>query len=290
MTDEELIAGFLRYQESRSFSEHTIKRRREGLETFGRLLAPASLAAATTADVEELMLRLNSPRTRHAYRSDINQFYVWAIRRELLTSNPVDGTGSIKVPQSVPKPAPVEHIMAVFAVASGRVQLALMLGALAGLRISEIVSLEMGDVHLQAETPVIIVRGGKGGRDRIVPLHPTLQTLLANRPPGWLFPVRRRGGGHTTAEAMRHSFNYWIERAGVPRFTPHQLRHYFGTQAAQLSHGNLLLVGTLMGHASMNTTRGYTAWAPEEGAKVIAQMTGVERRDDLAARRNARAG
>ena len=68
------------------------------------------------------------------------------------------------------------------------------------------------------------------------------------------------------------------------------MRHYFGTEAARNSKGNLLLVGALLGHASPATTQGYVAFAADGMAEVVAAITGVaERGDELAARRSRRA-
>lgn len=288
-TDADLVAGWLRYQEGRSFSVHTINRRRYALQRFARHMAPASILKAKPVDVDEFMTKLTSPRTRHAYRTDLNGFYRWACRRELADTNPVEETDSIRVPKPLPKPAPTEAIAAAFTAAGPDGQLALLLGAYAGLRISEMVALDRTDVHLEQTPPVIHVRDAKGGKDRIVPLNPLLVTMLRNRPPGWLFPSPRTSS-HWTAESLRRHLNQILEHAGIERFTPHQLRHRFGTDAARISGGNLLLVAEMMGHSSTNTTRGYTAWSPEEGAKVVAQFAGIGRRDDLAARRQQRAG
>lgn len=287
--DAELVAGWLRYQEGRSFSVHTVNRRRYALQRFARHMAPASIMTAEPVDVDEWMTRLTSARTRHAYRTDLNGFYRWCIRRDLAETNPVEETDSIRVPKPLPKPAPAEALAAAFTAADSDGQLALMLGALAGLRIGEIVALDRADVHLDAVPPVIHVRDGKGGKDRIVPAHPLLVRLISSRPAGWLFPSPTTGR-HVTAESMRRHLNRVLDRAGIERFTPHQLRHRFGTDAARISGGNLLLVAEMMGHSSTNTTRGYTAWSPEQAAEVVAQFTAGEQHDDLAVRRRARAG
>ncbi|HRE00982.1 MAG TPA: tyrosine-type recombinase/integrase, partial [Ilumatobacteraceae bacterium] len=64
-------------------------------------------------------------------------------------------------------------------VASGRT-----LAALAGLRISEIANLNIADAMLHDKEPRLFVRAGKGGKDRIIPLHPLIAEYM---------PARRRG-------------------------------------------------------------------------------------------------
>ena len=96
--------------------------------------------------------------------------------------------------------------------------------------------------------PVLVVRHGKGGKDRAVPIHPTLAPLLAGLPAGPLIEVRPGTLGHKVARHLRAH--------GVDA-TLHKLRHTFGTEAARATNGNLLIVADLMGHSSTLTTQGY---------------------------------
>ncbi len=282
MTAAELVAAFGEYQTMRGFSPNTVQRRRLSLGRFLAFVSPGDFTTATTADVEEWLRRLRSPRTRHAYRSDLGSFFRWALRRGLVASDPTVGVDSVKVPKALPKPAPRESIAAALATAPGDIQLAVMLGALAGLRRAEIAALDAADVHLEAVPPVIHVRNGKGGKDRIVPIHPQLVPMLAGRT-GWLFPSPS-GAGHLHADHLGRRMTAALSAAGQ-RVTPHQLRHFFGTEAARAAAGNILLVASLMGHESPDTTRGYIAWSPTAGAEVVAAITGT---DELAARRGRR--
>jgi len=100
---------------------------------------------------------------------------------------------------------------------------------------------------------------------------------------GWFFPNGH--GGHLRPQSLAMRIRKVLERAGIPRFTPHQLRHYFGSEAARWSGGNIILVSQLMGHENTNTTMGYIGWTPTEGAEVVAKITGSSVEDELAARR-----
>jgi len=295
-SDLELFTAFSVYQEARSYSEATIRRRRLTLTRFARFMTPASVLTATAEDVDDFLAKLVTARTRHAYRSDVNTFFRWALRRGLATANPVDATDGVRIPRSLPRPAPVEAIARAFAMADGDTQLMVMLGALAGLRRAEIAGLSAGDVHLEAEPPVLIVRDGKGGKDRVVPLHPTLIGMLR----GWMEQLTRSTGQHTSwlfrsprgkgplspdAVARRCA-----KALSTPdqRVSTHQLRHYFGTEAARWSGGNVVLVGSLMGHASTQTTMGYIGWSPTEGAEVVAKIVTAGVDDEVARRRAMR--
>jgi len=157
-----------------------------------------------------------------------------------------------------------------------------MLGALAGLRIGEIAALDATSMQLDADPPTLVVRDGKWGKDRIVPLHPRLIPMLRGQS-GWIFPNGQ--GGHVLPATISYRLKRLLEEAGIPRFTMHQLRHYFGSEAARWSSGNIVLVAALMGHEDTNTTMGYVGWSPTEGADVVAKITGSSVEDELAARR-----
>lgn len=285
MTDDELIAGFREWMRVREYSWNTIRRRDVSLRRLRRQLAPGGLLDATGDDCEEYLAGITNPGTRHHYRSDLMAFYTWAVRRKLTEVNPAAATEHIRVPKHAPKPAPLAAIEAGLLVADADVQLAILLGALAGLRIGEIAALDMANVHLDADPPVLHVVEGKGRKDRIVPLHPLLVERLRGRS-GRLFTPAYGGARSLRAEQLGKRVAAALSIDGT-HVTAHQLRHFFGTEAARQSNGNLLLVGRLMGHANPQTTAGYVAWAPSEGAEVVARIA-VE--DELTRRRRARAG
>lgn len=106
-----------------------------------------------------------------------------------------------RAPKHLPKPARAETIATAVAITtSGSTQLAILLGALAGLRVAEITALSSEDIFLDHEPPVLLVRQGKGGKDRIVPLHPTLIARLRNVEHGWLFPSSKPNREHVAAQ------------------------------------------------------------------------------------------
>lgn len=97
-----LIDQFSNYQQGRGFSPKTVARRRTSVEGFRHFILPAHLDQVGGADVEEWLLSKPTVKTRHAYRSDLNCFYKWAIRRAGFTINPILDTDPIKVPKARP--------------------------------------------------------------------------------------------------------------------------------------------------------------------------------------------
>jgi integrase len=157
-----------------------------------------------------------------------------------------------------------------------------------GLRVEEVEALDVDDVVTSARRGKVIVRAGKGGVYREVPLHhaarAALRTWLDDRP-------EHRGADDTHAlflsrrgERMRvRAIRYVIAElglagglvhdpghpdAGKPRVHPHTLRHTFGTQL--LRNGvDIVIVADLMGHATLDTTRSYTRSSEADRARAI---------------------
>lgn len=263
-----MIDQFTAYQRSRGFSEATIRRRTMTLGSFSRFLQPMDLAAAELGDVEEWLQTKRSARTRHAYQSDLRVFYTWAAKRDLVDDNPAALLDSIKVPKSLPRPIG-DEIHAALLCGSLRTRRMVALGLYAGLRCAEIAAVDCGDVNTKTAPPVLVVRNGKGGKDRVVPLHPVLADLLADLPEHG--PLFTWAGRPVRPESVSRTIRRHLEGCGIDA-TPHQLRHTFGTEAYRVTR-NLLLVGGLMGHESTDTTKGYVGLAGD-GAEAIGRMFG----------------
>ena len=261
------ITQYLEHLAVRMMSIDTIRRRRTSLTGFARWCAPMSITEAGAVDIEHWLATKRAAQTRASYRSDLSAFYTWAIRRKIITSSPIDDTDPIRVPTGLPRPVPPDAVPSIIAAADPPLDLALAIAAYAGLRRSEIVALTLADVQLYGD-PVVIVRSGKGGKDRIVPMHHELRRLLEQHRPagGRLVPLNRDALGR---HASRH-----LRRCGY-NATLHQLRHSFGTEAARVLEGNVVAVGHLMGHASPSTTRRYIGWNGGDTAARLARLYDV---------------
>jgi integrase len=131
----------------------------------------------------------------------------------------------------------------------------ILLGAYAGLRVSEIAAVRGQDVDMIANSIAVV---GKGGKRRDISLHPVLVDLARSMPPRtWWFPSstgnhRYRAGGPMLGNSVSASISKAMVRAGVPG-TPHALRHWFGTALRQVGVDSLV-IKELMGHESLATT------------------------------------
>lgn len=156
-------------------------------------------------------------------------------------------------------------------------------GFYAGLRIGEIVALDVTDVRMSARKGNLVVRYGKGGRYREVPLHPalrsTLEAWLEERPrwPGAdgqaLFLNRR--GGRLTTRGTYNVLTAFAEEAGIVvgregGFTPHVLRHTAGTTLTRAGT-DIVIVAELLGH-SVETARRYALPSEEDRQAAIERL------------------
>jgi integrase len=268
-----VIEQFGAYQRGRGFSEATVKRRRLTLRALALYWAPRTWAELTTMEIEEWLSTYQAARTRAAYRSDVRMFYEWAHDRGLLEANPAAKVGKVKVPKSLPRPlGPEAQVLLTTGNRKTRQMVALAL--FAGLRCGEIAVLRAEDVWLHHEDAVLVVRDGKGAKDRTIPVSAELREALGNLPSsGPLFPgLRGRATltpGTVSARISRH-----LRRHGIDA-TPHQLRHTFGTGVARRSGGDVVLTAEWMGHGSTNTTMGYIRLAGGRGREYIEGLYGA---------------
>jgi site-specific recombinase XerD len=130
----------------------------------------------------------------------------------------------------------------------------------AGLRLNEACHLRVEDID--SKRMVVRVRAGKGGKERLTVLSPRLLEVLRAywrlaKPRIWLFPgaTPTRPVAMDTARAVFHRAR---AQAGLSSaYTPHSLRHSFATHLLDAGT-DLVLIQTLLGHRSINTTGRYT--------------------------------
>jgi len=245
-----MIDQFDDHQAMRGFSPATRERRRWTLTTFTR---EVDLLSASSADVEAFVGRMPAPASRRAVLSDLRQFFHWAIAHNLADDDPTKGLASIKVPTRHARPLSTVDLARAIAASRTGLRVAIMLGAYAGLRVSEIASIEWRDVH--ADRGVLVVRDGKGGKDRKVPLARELADALdqlARRPDGRVIGTT----GSNVSQRIRQHFR----RLDIDH-RPHDTRATFGTQVA--SKYDIVTAQRLLGHTSVATTQAYLGWTPD---------------------------
>ncbi len=159
------------------------------------------------------------------------------------------------------KPYEPDEVRQLLAHAIGDDLALVLLGAHAGLRVSEMLTLRWGDVETGRRE--IVVRKGKGGKPRTVQMSRTLAAALADL----AMTDSDRGGvraGYVLPYGSAYSawrrLNLVCARAGVEPRGVHSLRHAAGTRVMQETQ-SLEEAARHLGHASIETTRVYAKWS-----------------------------
>ena len=143
-----------------------------------------------------------------------------------------------------------------------------------GLRISEAVSLKVGDIDSQRM--LVAVRQGKGNKDRYTVLSGRLLRLLRaywkiQRPTEWLFPALK-AGRHMQAGTIRQMCREACQLAGLTkRVTPHMLRHSFATHLLE-NGSDTRAIQVMLGHTRIDTTARYTRVSPQTVGKTVSPL------------------
>jgi integrase/recombinase XerC len=203
----------------------------------------------------------------------VRSLYRWLAREGMVERNPAALVATPRLPKKLPRVPTIEEINNVLDGAMpeaasfperDRVVLELLYGC--GLRNSELVGINLGDIHWSNQA--LLVRG-KGKKQRLVPFGESageaLQAYLPRRQkvlgemkkstPALL--INRRGGRLTTRSVGRIVKQIAVARGLSPDLHPHTLRHAFGTHMLE-EGADLRAIQELLGHERLATTQRYT--------------------------------
>ena len=204
-----------------------------------------------------------STGTRAVDLSHLRGFYQWCQIYDHRTDDPSIRIRAPRVRNRIPRKATRADIETLLGSdLAPDLRRAFLLGCYAGLRVAEAAALDWADVDSDAAT--ITIREGKGGKSRVVDVSPLLIDWLGGQGTGNV--VTGNASRYSPGQLQRR-LNRAIKAAGLT-ITTHALRHRWGMVAYQ-STGDLLAVGEMMGHASVNTTKIY-AQASSDVKKKIA--------------------
>lgn len=213
-----------------------------------------------------------SAATRARMRAALMRFYRFALAQNWREDNPVTELGRAKIRRQLPPLLTEAHVEALLAAPDANEALGLrdraMLEILyaCGLRVSELVGLQLRQVAMDAGYLHII---GKGSKERLVPmgemalaalqeyLRRARPSLLNGRKSEAVFVTAR--GTALTRHAFWHRIKLHAANAGLDaeNLSPHTLRHAFASHL--LAHGaDLRSIQLLLGHSSLSTTQIYT--------------------------------
>ena len=241
-------------------------------------------------DIREYQLYLINERSLSP--ESINQFvsaakFLYRTTREIPW--PEDVLPRARVPHKLPVILSVSEICEFFHhVCTIRYRAALMTAYGAGLRVSEVVTLQIGDID--SSRRLIRVRAGKGQKDRYVMLSARLLEVLRcwwrsqhragqarkPSPEDWLFPGWRKGR-HMNTDSLQTVCREAARAAGLSkRVTVHTLRHSFATHL--LEDGNdIRTIQVLLGHSRIDTTARYVQVSPLVVAATTSPLDNLDR-------------
>ena len=191
---------------------------------------------------------------------------------------------SPKVPRSLPKSLTKEEVKKLLSAippTRKRDRLIVLLLYGSGLRVSELCNLKISDIDFKRS--LIIVRGGKGAKDRIVPIPRALlkeiEDYLKMRNDNseyLLVEERRNKKDKLSPKTVWYILDKYGKKAGI-KVTPHMLRHSFATH--MLENGiDIRVIQEILGHSNLSTTQIYTKVTVEhlrraqEKAKLIESL------------------
>lgn len=228
------------------------------------------LATIKTEAVEEYLNALGSMQQNASvlrHRSVLRGFHAFVCDREPTLNNPTERLSGIRKIEHLPQSVPTEDVDLLLEWESGNLELDRpMIDLLysCGLRVTELVTLQLNQVFLEEGFLRIL---GKGNKERIVPMadatRSNLRHYLVNVRPLWqstrttIVFISRKG----KPISRQYVYTMLVQRErqlGLKtHLTPHKLRHSFAT--ALLNGGaDLRVVQELLGHSDIRTTQIYT--------------------------------
>lgn len=299
--DAKLLEGYALDMKRRGLLPTTTTMRQSRLALFAQDCGP--ILDVEPAQIEAWLdtrtKRDGSPvtdKTRSCWLSDLAAFFTWAERSENLrlrkcelaeghagghrrsndpTDHPCDAgfvnkpVDKIIRPRLHPKgPRPISEaaLTRALAAASGVLRCWITIEALEGLRCQEVAYLAAED--FDTDRMSLLVRMGKGSKERRLPLHPEVARVVAETD----LPTRGRLWPGATPAGVSRAINTHFHALGI-RDTAHSLRHFFCSQLYISSGADLRLTQSLMGHSSPAVTAIYAAFDVSKALGAVSSIS-----------------
>ena len=284
-TEAQRIEQFLHHLNvERRLSPHTLSNYRRDLEQARDFAAGQDLTSwrdLTTHHLRSLVAAQHRAgiggRSLQRLLSALRSFYQYLLREGMVSANPAVGLRAPKAPRRLPKTLDVDQTARLLEWDSDdplaiRDRAIMELLYSSGLRLSELLNLEVSDLDLKDGTVRVT---GKGRKTRVVPVgrhaRSALQQWLGIRATftthaSMLFLSRR--GERLAPRTVQQRLQQWGSKRGLPmRLHPHMLRHSCASHVLE-SSSDLRAVQELLGHADIATTQIYTHLDFQHLAKV----------------------
>ena len=290
-----LFSAYLAHE--KNYSKHTINAYLRDIKQFQHWLKQkngTSLAAADSLHVRTWVAGLHRQglggKTLQRKLSSLRSFYQYLVRNRHLSNNPAQDIRAPKSKRSLPGTLDADTLTQLLDIPADTV-LAIRDRAMmeliysSGLRLSELVSLDLTSIDLNDRMLRVL---GKGNKTRLLPIGnkavEALQawlpkrTAMAKQDTSALFVSSR--GSRISNRSVQQRINYWRKKQGLEQAVhPHKLRHSFASHILE-SSGDLRAVQELLGHSDISTTQIYTHLDFQHLAKVYDQAHPRSRKKD----------
>ncbi len=251
--DSQHVRVFAARLHSRGLSARSIQRRLSAVRTFFNYLIRETLAARAP-DKHSGKVGKSADRAHHSPG---------------VHSNPAVDVRAPKVSKRLPATLDVDQMAGLLDVPvdsaiAARDNAMMELLYSSGLRLQELVSLDLAHLDLQDRTVQVM---GKGRKERVLPVGKvatqalrawlTHRAALPSHAESALFIGTARGAARLTPRAVQKRVDFWAKKRPGLKAHPHMFRHSFATHLLE-SSGDLRGVQELLGHANIGTTQIYT--------------------------------
>jgi len=275
------IENFLNYlRNEKNYSEHTLKNYENDLKQFFQFLSQQKIEDLKRVDHILIRSFLASLYEQNYEKKSIarklaclKSFFKYLLKNNFIDDNPADYVSSPKIPKKLPNFLYEDNIKNIieffnkpddFEKSRERAILETLYST--GIRVSELVNLNLKDINLEAGTAIVF---GKGKKERIVPLGSKCIEALKifikqrnqllnklNKTEKALFI--NKNGNRLTDRGIRYIFDKHIKKlAEIEKVSPHTIRHTFATH--MLNNGcDIRIVQEILGHSNLSTTQIYT--------------------------------
>lgn len=281
-----LLAQFLKEQD---YSANTKRAYRNDIQSFVKWFESANAEPfrpdrVTVSDVVGFRTSMRSSgksvATVNRCLNALRAFFGWLVETGSIPKSPVTKVKELGRQQLAPKGLEQSEIRRLLRECElrrdNRTQTIFALLAYTGIRVGELCKLRISDLTIKERTGSILIRSGKGAKERTVPLPAEVRRILREHIPqiggpdeAFVFQGQR---GPLTPTGVRTIFRKYAQIVGFTIY-PHLFRHTFAHAALTASNNDLVGVSQLLGHESINTTAIYTQRSHKELGGILDKVS-----------------
>jgi site-specific recombinase XerD len=273
------IGDWLAYLDQQGKSRLTVAAYRRGVchfaywcqQIWGESFEPMTVIPRDVRDwqLHQRTVEKAAPNTINLRLAALSGYFKWAVGDGIAQADPVAAAPYIRIQKCKPQGLSGRELRrllrAVYREGNRRDIAIIEVLAGTGVRVGELLRLSVKDVHMSKRSGYLIVRQGKQGTYREIPLTNDVRRALddylethsdkeENTAPLW---AGSRGSLKHRSSILR-LLNKYTLRAGLSAIGPHQLRHTFATQYLTANPHDLRGLASLLGHTDLNSVMIYT--------------------------------